>query len=108
MLAAAEMVCSQCGNLRSVCSDPAVDWHPQESVCWASATQQWGIRRLRIKHKDFDPDALDDRGEPLMDPRDGVSVWVSDIDIEAMSQASSDEVHEDGHAEHEGDLPQGG
>lgn len=84
MTAAHSLICS-CGNLRSVCSNPDVDWHPQESVCWATATRQWGVRRLQDQHKDFDYEARDERGEPLMSPLDGVSVWVSDVDIEALS-----------------------
>lgn len=90
MQAAAALVCS-CGNLRSVCSDPALDWHPQESVCWVAATREWGIRRVRAKHKDFKEDATDDRGELRMSPLDGVSIWVSDIDLESLS-ADSDVV----------------
>jgi len=90
MVAAHVLVCSQCGNLRSVCSDPAMDWHPQESVCWPTATRQWGVRRLQDEHKDFDLKARDERGELRMSPLDGVSVWVSDVDLEALSNPQDD------------------
>lgn len=90
MFAAYSLICS-CGNLRSVCSDPDVDWHPQESVCWASATRQWGVRRLQEQHKGFDYEARDDRGEPLMSPLDGVSVWVSDVDLEALASKADNQ-----------------
>lgn len=95
MLAADELVCS-CGNLRSVCSDPDRDWHPQESVCWVAATRAWGVRRLQAQHKDFDLTATDERGELLMSPLDGVSVWVSDVDFEALAAARGAE-QPDGH-----------
>jgi hypothetical protein len=65
-------VCPRCGNLRSVCSDPAIDWHPRESTCYATATIEWGLRRLEEKRKD----------EPLagaaLHSMDGASVWVSE------------------------------
>lgn len=83
MMAAADLVCS-CGNLRSVCSDPARDWHPQESTCWVAATREWGVRRVQDRHKNFDYQLRVD-GELMMGPLDGVSVWVSDIDFEALS-----------------------
>lgn len=84
MLAADALICPRCGNLSSLCSDPNVDWHPQETVCWATATREWGIRRLQAKHKDFKPDATDARGEPLMSPLDGVALWVTDVDLDAL------------------------
>lgn len=68
-----EMVCPSCGNLRSECSDPDVDWHPHTSVCWASATQAWGVRRLQDKHKDVDPSPF------ALHPLDGVSVGVATV-----------------------------
>lgn len=77
MLAGHALVCGQCGNLRSVCSDETRDWHVNESVCWPTASQQWGIRRLQEKHKAWRPEKNPDAVGPL----DGVSVWVSDIDF---------------------------
>lgn len=64
-------MCSRCGNLVSVCSDPTLDWHPSTVTCWASASVEWGWRRLRKKHpaKDEDGDALH--------PLDGVRVHAS-------------------------------
>ena len=54
------LVCSECGNLRSECSDPERDWHPRQGVCYATATVKWGWRRLEEKHKDeaYTPEAL--------------------------------------------------
>lgn len=64
-------VCSSCGNLRSECSDPTVDWHPRTSVCWATASREWGERVLRKRHeKDSDSDDT----LPYMSGR---WVWVS-------------------------------
>ena len=64
-------MCSSCGNLRSECSDPAIDWHPHEAVCWATASRDWGIRRLQEKHKNAKPST------DALHPLDGVLVWVS-------------------------------
>lgn len=89
MLAAASLVCSQCGNLRSICSDPSQPFHPQESVCWSTAAQQWGIRRLRDQHKNFDHETRDSRGELVMSPLEGVTVWVSDIDFEELAEGAN-------------------
>ena len=66
-------VCPSCGNLRSECSDPAVDWHPRTSTCWATASREWGIRVLRERHKN----AKDDKGS--LHPLEGVSAWVSQV-----------------------------
>jgi hypothetical protein len=90
MLAAASLICGRCGNLRSVCSDASIDWHPQESVCYPTGTREWGVRRVQAKHKNFKPDATDERGELLMSPLDGLTVWVSDIDIESMARSGND------------------
>ena len=64
-------VCPNCGNLRSVCSDPSIDWHPHTSTCWAGATRDWGVRRFQEKHKDepFEPTKIHST--------EGVSIWVS-------------------------------
>lgn len=64
-------VCSSCGNLRSVCSDPNIDWHPRISTCYATASREWGDRRLAEKYKDWKSDSVHDH------PLDGVTVWVS-------------------------------
>ncbi|CAA9242664.1 MAG: hypothetical protein AVDCRST_MAG83-1726 [uncultured Arthrobacter sp.] len=53
-------------------------------MCWATATREWGIRRLQAKHKDFDFEKRDGNGELVMSPLDGVAVWVSDVDLEAL------------------------
>lgn len=65
------LVCPRCGNLRSECSDPTRDWHPHADTCWATATREWGARRLAEKHKDDEPN-----GDTLH-PLDGVSVYAA-------------------------------
>lgn len=65
------LVCPSCGNLRSECSDPQRDWHPRDSVCYAAASREWGLRRLQSKYKDRKV------GDHALHPLDGVSVWVS-------------------------------
>ena len=69
------LVCSRCGNLRSVCSDPNIDWHPQTSVCWPTASIEWGKRRLQEKYEQAKP-----RGDALH-PLDGVSIWAAPEDL---------------------------
>lgn len=73
MLAEYDLVCSSCGNLRSVCSNPAVDWYPQRDVCYATAAREMTWRRLERKHE------KNDRAKALTQahPFDGLSVWVS-------------------------------
>lgn len=68
-----ELVCSSCGNLLSECRDPSIDWHGHESVCWATATRDWWMRRLQDEHKDATP------GPEALHPLDGVAVWASRI-----------------------------
>lgn len=73
MLAEDELVCPQCGHLRSVCSDPAVDWFPQKSVCYASAGEAVTHRQLDEKYgreRTDKPHTLD-----------GVTIWVSSEDL---------------------------
>lgn len=66
-------VCPQCGNLRSECSDPTIDWHPRSSVCWATASREWGERVLRKKHE---KEQVEDN---QLDYMAGRWVWVSTI-----------------------------
>lgn len=73
LLAHHELVCPRCGNLRSVCSDPSVDWHPHSVVCWPSATAEWGLRRLQRIHKSVKAD-----GDGLH-PLDGVRVVAAPV-----------------------------
>jgi hypothetical protein len=74
LLAEHELICPQCGNLRSDCSDPERDWFPQESVCWATATLQSGKRDLAEFYADEKPQT------GHLHPLDGVTVWASDVD----------------------------
>lgn len=73
MLAEDELVCS-CGNLRSVCSDPAVDWHAQRSTCYATAGEALTWRQVNEKYKG------NERGTKPH-TLDGVNVWVADQDL---------------------------
>lgn len=51
LLARDVMLCSQCGNLREECSNPDIDWHTHKSVCFASASLEWGREQFLEKHK---------------------------------------------------------
>jgi hypothetical protein len=73
LLAYDEMVCARCGNLRSECSDPSVDWHPRLSDCYATAAIDWAWRKLAER---YPADAKEPDGSH---PRDGLSVWVSQV-----------------------------
>lgn len=64
-------VCPECGNLRSVCSDPTIDWHPRTSVCYPSAAIEWGQRRLRERWGDK-------KAEDGATPLDGVGIYATD------------------------------
>ena len=66
-------MCPSCGNLRSECGDPEIDWHGHESVCWATATAEWWRRHLQDEHKDVVPDPAQ------LHPLDGVKMWASRI-----------------------------
>lgn len=65
------LVCPECGHLRSVCSDPTIDWHPHTTTCWATASREWGLRRLAEKYQDEKPST------DMLHPLDGVSVFVA-------------------------------
>lgn len=72
-------MCGRCGNLRSECSDPTIDWHPQVEHCWADASKVWGVRRLREKHRDAEPTPAE------LHPLDGAVVWVSKDNLSPSS-----------------------
>lgn len=73
MIAYVTDICTSCGNLRSVCSDPNVPLYPQRAVCYATAVKELTVRRLRKKYPK-------DPGDELHD-LDGVGVWVSPHDL---------------------------
>jgi hypothetical protein len=52
-------VCRDCGNLRSVCSDPTLPWYPQRSYCYATAARDQIWRRTRKAYKHPDADAAE-------------------------------------------------
>ncbi len=74
MLAEDELVCSQCGNLRSVCANPEVGLYPQRSMCYFTAAEAVTWRRIHAKHEDNKPGKAPH-------PLDGMSVWMSDQDL---------------------------
>lgn len=68
-----------------MCSDPSIDWHPQESVCWPTATLEWGKRRLQKKHEKTEV------GDDELHPLDGVGLWVSQYDFESVADETPGE-----------------
>lgn len=68
-------LCPNCGNLRSVCSDPTVSWYPQRSVCYASAVRDVAWRKVHKKHPGPEPKS----GE--LHETDGMVVWASQHDL---------------------------
>lgn len=74
MIAHHDLVCSSCGNLRSVCSDPNVVGYPQRAMCYFTAIRDLTVRRVHAKHKK-------EPGTEGLHPTDGMGVWVSDQDL---------------------------
>lgn len=70
-----ELICGQCGQLRSICSDPNVSWYPQRATCYASATTELVKRRVQERHKKNEP------GTKRLHPLDGMTVGVSQFDL---------------------------
>jgi hypothetical protein len=65
-------VCDRCGNLRSVCSDPAVVAYPQRSVCYLTAAVEQMYRRTNRVFKHADPD------DPTPHEADGLQ-WAASL-----------------------------
>jgi hypothetical protein len=74
MIAYLTEVCPDCGNLRSVCSDPERAFYPQRRMCYASAVRDLTARRLHEKHGH--PDGVAD-----LHPLDGMGLYVSPDDL---------------------------
>lgn len=68
-------VCPSCGGLRSECSDPTRDLYPQRSTCWPTAVRESVVRQLQERHEKAKPN------EAGLKPLDGVSIWVSEYDL---------------------------
>jgi len=62
-------VCPSCGNLRSECSDPNIDWHPRSTVCWNTATQGWAWGQIHERYKNHPKDVLN--------PVPGAMLWLA-------------------------------
>lgn len=73
MIAYLTEVCTDCGNLRSVCSDPEVAFYPQRRMCYATAARDIATRRLTAKHGH--PEGTEAH------PTDGMRVWMSPEDL---------------------------
>lgn len=54
-----------------MCSDPTRDWHPRTATCWATASREWGMRRLAKLYEDEKP------SDEALHPLDGVAVYVT-------------------------------
>lgn len=70
-----DALCPDCGNLRSVCSDPEQAWYPQRHVCLASKDLAALDRKWRKKHENASPD-----GAGRL-PTDGERLWVAPDDL---------------------------
>ncbi len=69
-----ELVCDRCGNLRSVCHNPDIEWFPQRDMCYPTADLEVARRRLAAKHEKNKPGS---KPHPL----DGMRVWMSQHDL---------------------------
>ena len=68
-------ICRDCGNLRSVCSDPMQLWYPQRTICYATADLSVHRRRWAKKNENARPDHAGRL------PDDGTTLWVSTEDL---------------------------
>lgn len=68
-------LCSACGNLRTVCSDPDRVWYPQRTMCYATANREVTQRRVLKRNEDVKQTA------DALHPMDGMGVWVSEDDL---------------------------
>lgn len=66
-------ICPQCGNLKSVCSDPDRPVYPQRTMCYVSAVKELTVRRVQKKY-------TQEPGIDGLHPTDGMSVWASPED----------------------------
>lgn len=60
--------CRECGQQRSVCSDPEQAFYPQRNICYATAAQRTAQRRY---------EALAKRANAPEGALDGDTIWVS-------------------------------
>lgn len=74
MLAESALVCSSCGNLKSVCSQPGLRLYPQREECYVTAAQELVMRRLHKKY-------AREPGTDSLHALDGVSVWMAEADL---------------------------
>lgn len=73
MLEYVREVCGQCGNLRSVCSDPTLPVYPQRTMCYITAVKEKTLRQVDAKYGEAKGNALH--------PTDGMTVWASHEDL---------------------------
>lgn len=73
MIAYITEICPDCGNLKTVCSDPERPFYPQRRMCYATATAAITRRRLIDRHghpEGTEPHHLD-----------GMGLWASPEDL---------------------------
>lgn len=73
MIAYVTEICRDCGNLKSVCSDPERPFYPQRRMCYATATREVTARRLVDKYGH--PEGVE------VHPTDGMGIWASPEDL---------------------------
>lgn len=67
--------CPECGQPRDVCADPDLDYYAQKSICWATAARLVNQRRWDDRNENARKDAAGYL------PTDGVTIWVSPVDL---------------------------
>jgi hypothetical protein len=75
MIAYLTELCPDCGNLRSVCSDPDGLWYPQRRMCYATADRE--VLKRRVEQKHGHPGEKDTQRHPT----DGMALWVAAEDL---------------------------
>jgi hypothetical protein len=70
------------------CSDPRTSWYPQRRICYATMALQSAEAKYDELHKDlpfhdgtFSNWSVDRSRQAPFHYRDGVSLWVADIDL---------------------------
>ena len=72
-----DALCPNCGQLKSICSNPDQDLYPQRTVCHITATRLAINRRVQAHHEKAKPSPQNGWVHPL----DGTTVWMSTSDL---------------------------
>ncbi|KAB2807983.1 hypothetical protein F9L07_25270 [Pimelobacter simplex] len=82
------MTCPECGSPRELCSDPAVLWYPQRTLCYATMARASANARYDDLHDErpyhdgtFTHWAKDRSAAHPFHARDGVTIWVTTEDL---------------------------